>query len=54
MNTHILAESSIPINFRVPTNNPMTTLAEQTGSITATIWQIPNQPFRFWACYSVT
>ncbi|CAF1488253.1 unnamed protein product [Adineta ricciae] len=33
----------------VPTNNPMTSLATTTDSITATIWQIPNQPFRFLA-----
>ena len=41
------------INFRVPTSNPMTTLAVNTGSVTAYIWQIPNQPFRFWVCVCV-
>ncbi|CAF1342356.1 unnamed protein product [Adineta steineri] len=33
----------------VPTNNPMTDLAISSSSVTATIWQIPNQPFQFWA-----
>ncbi|CAF3173165.1 unnamed protein product [Rotaria socialis] len=32
----------------VPATNPMTNLALSTDSITATINQIPNQPFRFW------
>jgi hypothetical protein len=54
MNTYILPESSILINFRAPTANPMMSLAVNTGSITATIWQIPNQPFRFWVYYSIT
>ncbi|CAF4774177.1 unnamed protein product [Rotaria sp. Silwood1] len=32
----------------MPTTNPMTNLALSTDSVTATIHQIPNQPFRFW------
>ncbi|CAF0920128.1 unnamed protein product [Rotaria sordida] len=32
----------------MPTTDPMTNLALRTDSITATIYQIPNQPFRFW------
>jgi hypothetical protein len=35
---------------RLPTDSAFSSLAVSTGSITAVIRQVPNQPIRFWVC----
>lgn len=37
--------------IRQPTDSTLSPLAVTTGSITAVIRQIPNQPIRFWVCW---